>query len=220
MLVNDFLRRNALAGAANVEIFAAEPGPMGTAGPEVSAGVRSMIEAHGVTYHSSHQIEEVDAAAGALRFAGTGRTAYDLLLYVPPHRAPAVVRNAGLTGENGWMSVDARTLSTGLPGVYAIGDVTSITLPSGKPLPMAGVFAHAQAEVVAANLAAEWSGETPDHAFDGKGACFIETGRGRAAYGSGDFYADPAPVMTLHEPSRWRHLAKVLFERQWLWKWF
>lgn len=220
MLVNDFLNRRSSGNGVRVELFTAEPGPMGTAGPEVSDGVRNMVEAHGVTYHPSHQIEDADPAGGTLKFAGSERTGYDQLIYVPHHRAPAVISNAGLTGESGWMTVDPHTLRTRFPGVYAIGDVTSIPLPSGKPLPKAGVFAHAQAEVVAANLAAEWSGKAPDHAFDGKGACFVETGCGRAAYGSGNFYADPEPDMTLYEPSRIRHLSKVLFEKRWLWKWF
>lgn len=39
-------------------------------------------------------------------------------------------------------------------------------LPSGKSLPRSGVF-------------------------DGTGACFIETGSGRAGYGAGDFHATP-----------------------------
>jgi sulfide:quinone oxidoreductase len=104
--------------------------------------------------------------------------------------------------------------------VYAIGDVTSIPLPSGKSLPKAGVFAHAQAEVVAANIAGEWSGREPERVFDGKGGCFIETGRGRAGYGSGDFFAEPVPSMRLHRPARWWHWGKVLFEQRWLHKWF
>jgi sulfide:quinone oxidoreductase len=104
--------------------------------------------------------------------------------------------------------------------VFAIGDIAAIPIPSGKALPKSGVFAHRQAEVVAENLAAEWAGRTPGRTFDGSGACFIETGSGRAGYGAGDFYADPAPKMTLHAPSRLWHLGKVAFEKWWFWKWF
>ena len=125
-----------------------------------------------------------------------------------------------MAGESGWVSVDRGTLATSFPGVYAIGDVTSIPLASGKPLPKAGVFAHAQAEVVAAEIAALWKGGTPISPFDGKGGCFIETGSGRAGFGSGDFYADPVPTMQLHPPSRRWHWGKVLFEKRWLYKWF
>jgi sulfide:quinone oxidoreductase len=219
MLIQDFLQRRK-GGTATVEIFAAEPGPMGTAGPDVSAAVRGMVEARGIAYHPDHQIDAVDPVARKLRFKNKSSADFDLLIYVPPHRAPAVMRQAGLIGPSGWVQVDARSLKTEASGVFAIGDVTGITIPSGKALPKAGVFAHREAEVVAENLAAEWAGRGPERAFDGVGACFIEAGAGRAGYGSGDFYAAPAPRMQLHTPSRFWHLGKVLFEKRWLRKWF
>jgi sulfide:quinone oxidoreductase len=116
--------------------------------------------------------------------------------------------------------VDRSTFATRFPGVFAIGDVVSIPLAMGKPLPKAGVFAHAQAEVVAANLAAEWSGHAPRRAFDGHGECFLETGGGRAGFGAGNFYAEPLPQIRLRGPSRWWHWGKLLFERRWLREWF
>ena len=218
MLVNDHLRRRHIAAA--IDIFAAEAAPMGTAGPAMSAAVRSMVESGGIGYHPEHQIERVDPSARVLHFTNGSLAEYDLLIYVPPHRAPAVVRRAGLATESGWISVDAATLQTDAPGVFAVGDVTTIPIPSGKALPKSGVFAHGQAEVVAENIAAEWSGRIPQRAFDGTGACFVETGSGRAAYGSGNFYAAPVPEMTLHAPSHGWHFGKVLFEKYWLWKWF
>jgi sulfide:quinone oxidoreductase len=218
MLVNDYLRRH--AATALVEMFTAEPGPMGTAGPEVSAAVRGMVEAQGIAYHPEHQVERVEGSTRTLYFTNGATTPYDLLLYVPPHRAPAVAARSGLVGQSGWIPVDARTLRTSVPGVFAIGDVTGIPLPSGKALPKAGVFAHAEAEVVADNLAAEWSGRTPDREFDGVGACFIETGSGKAGYGSGNFYAVPSPDIRLRAPSVWWHMSKVLFEKRWLAQWF
>lgn len=219
MLVQDFLRRRG-GPTTSVEMFAAEPGPMGTAGPDVSAAVRQMVEAQGVGYHPGRQIQQVDPTRRLLHFTDGTTVEYGLLIYVPPHRAPAIIRQTALVGTSGWIEVDSRTLRTAVPGVAAIGDVTSIPIPSGKMLPKAGVFAHRQAEVVVDNLIAEWSGRDPGHWFEGTGACFIETGSGRAGYGAGNFYAAPMPTMRLHPPSRWRHLGKVLFEKQWLWRGF
>ena len=219
MLARDYLRRRG-QGAAQVEIYAAEAGPMPAAGPQMSAAVRELVEAQGISYHPGHQIAQVDPSARTLRFTSGESAGYDLLIYVPPHRAPAAVRQSGLVGESGWIPVDNQSLETAAPGVFAIGDVTSIPIPSGKMLPKAGAFAHAEAEVVAENLAAEWTGRAPSHSFDGRGACFIETGSGRAGYGSGDFYAAPAPAMRLHTPSRGWHLGKVAFEKYWFWRWF
>lgn len=219
MLVQDQLRRRG-PGDARVDMYAAEPGPMGTAGPEVSAAVRQMVESQGIGYHPEHQVERADPSAQTLSFSNGSSADYDLLLYVPPHRAPTVVRDAELTGPSGWVSADPETLRTEAAGVFAIGDIAGIPIPSGKSLPKSGVFAHHQAEVVAENLAAEWAGRAPDRVFDGAGACFIEAGSGKAGYGAGHFYADPAPVMKLRSPSRLWHLGKVAFEKYWFWKWF
>jgi sulfide:quinone oxidoreductase len=178
-----------------------------------------MVELKGIGYHPDHQVVSVDAAAQRLLFANGTRAQFDLLVYVPPHRAPAVVRQTGLAPDGGWVTVDRGTFTTRFPSVFAIGDVTSVPLPMGKPLPKAGVFAHAQAEVVAANLAADWTGGRKRRLFDGYGQCFLEIGDGRAGLGAGNFYAEPTPQVRLRGPSRWWHWGKVLFERRWLKQW-
>ena len=68
----------------------------------------------------------------------------------------------------------------------------------------------------AANIVHEWTGKGKPAVFDGYGACFVEVGDGRAGYGGGDFYAEPAPRVTLRAPSRWAHWGKALYERLWL----
>lgn len=218
MLINDHVRKRR-RGRARVDIYAAEPGPLGVAGPEVSAGVRDMVVAAGVGYHPEHQVVSVDPAERRITFGNGVIADFDLLAYVPPHRAPRVVREAGLTDDTGWIPVDRDTLHTGHPGVYAIGDVTGIPLTMGKPLPKAGVFAEREARVVAANIAHEVTGAGRPEGFDGHGECFIEVGGGKAGFGGGDFYAEPAPRVVLHRPGyRW-HLGKLLFEKNWFRRW-
>jgi len=219
MLLEHACRRRGIRSAVEVELHAAEPGPMGVAGPEVSRAVREMVERKGIAYRPGRQIVSANAAARTLRFDDGAEVAFELLAFVPPHRAPSVVREAGLVGESGWVEVDAKTLATRFDGVYAIGDVTSIALKLGKPLPKAGVFAHAQAQVVARNLVHAWTGKAAPTTFDGHGGCFIETGDGKAGFGSGDFYAEPMPRVKLYAPARWWHWGKVLYEKRWLRKW-
>ncbi|MDP2949579.1 MAG: NAD(P)/FAD-dependent oxidoreductase, partial [Chloroflexota bacterium] len=96
----------------------------------------------------------------------------------------------------------------------------AIKLPSGLMLPKAGVFAHAQAEVVADNIAADIGGKPAERRFGGDGSCFIETGYGKGAYGSGNFYAEPMPAVKLHGPGRRWHWGRMLFEWNWLRRWF
>jgi sulfide:quinone oxidoreductase len=220
MLIEYALRRRGVRGSVQLDLYAAEPGPMGVAGPLVSAAVRQAVESKGIKYHPEHQVVSVDPSARRITFANGATADFDLLVYVPPHRAPAVVRSAGLGNEIGWIPVDRGTFETKFPAVFAIGDVTTVPLTMGKPLPKAGVFAHAQAEVVAANIAHTWSGRGSRRVFDGHGQCFLETGDGRAGLGGGNFYGEPTPQIVLRSPSRWWHWAKILFEKRWLTQWF
>ena len=59
-------------------------------------------------------------------------------------------------------------------------------------------------------------GQSGGKRFEGHGECFVEIGGGQAAFGTGNFYAEPVPAVTLRSPSRWLHLGKVLFEAVWL----
>jgi len=220
MLVEAACRKRKIRGRTQIELHTAEPGPMGVAGPDVSAGVRGLVEARGVSYHPNHQVTHVDPETKRLVFSDGSSSAFDLLAYVPPHRAPRVVRESALASESGWIAVDRSTLKTKVENVYAVGDVATIPLKLGKPLPKAGVFAHAEAEVVAQNIAHSVTGKGTPAAFDGNGECFIETGDGKAGIGRGDFYAEPVPVVRMRPPGyRW-HIAKVLFEKRWLRRWF
>ncbi|MBI5410541.1 MAG: NAD(P)/FAD-dependent oxidoreductase [Nitrospirae bacterium] len=220
MLIADSFTSRGIKDKVDLHVYTPDPLPMPVAGPVLGNAVRRMLEAKGIGFHPNLKLERVEGDAHKLIFAGGESADFDLLLGVPPHRAPAVVRESSLVGEAGWIPVDAKTLRTRYERVYAIGDVTAIKLPVGKPLPKAGVFAHYEAEVVAENIAAELRGENPDHAFDGKGYCFLEIGSGRAGFAGGNFYAIPEPQITLRKPGSHWHWGKVLFERWWLSHWF
>jgi sulfide:quinone oxidoreductase len=220
MLLEYDFRKRKLRDHVTFELHTPEPGPMPVAGPEVSARIREMVEAKGIVYRPQHPVARVAPEAKRILFDDGASVRFDLLAYVPPHRAPQVVRDAGLVGESGWVPVDKGTLQTRFPGVYAIGDVTGIMLASGRPLPKAGVFAHAEAEVVADNLVHEITGKGTPRRFNGHGECFVETGDGRAGFGRGNFYAEPAPRVKLWRPSGALHLGKVAFEKYWLFKQF
>ena len=220
MLLEDDAKKRKVRDRVEIAVYSPEAGPMGVAGPEVSAGVRAMVEQRGIDYFPQHQVTEVDPAGRKLTFADGAEAPFDLLVYVPPHVAPAVVKEAGLTGDSGWVPVDRHTMETSHADVYAIGDVTSVPLSMGLPLPKAGVFAHHQAEAVAKTIAHKITGRGEADVFDGSGDCFVEVGGGKAGFGSGNFYAEPNPNITLHQPSwRW-HAGKVIFEKSWLWRWF
>jgi sulfide:quinone oxidoreductase len=216
LLLDDELRRRGLREASQIDLYTPEPQPMPVAGPVMGAAVVGLLEAKGIRFHPKSPIERFEPATSELVLADGTRVGYDLLAAVPPHRAPAALHGSGLANEAGWIPVERSTLQTAHERVYAVGDVTTITLTNGKALPRAGVFAHAQALVVAREIAATFAGRPAPAGFDGAGFCWVETGAGRAAFAVGDFFAEPDPSLDLRGPGRVWHAGKVLFERSWL----
>jgi len=215
LLLDDELRRRGLREASQIDLYTPEPQPMPVAGPVMGDAVTGLLEANGIRFHPKSPIERFEPATAELVLADGTRTEYDLLAAVPPHKAPAAVSGSGLTNEAGWVPVDRRTLETTHERVYAVGDMTTITLANGKPLPKAGAFAHAQALVVAREIAATFAGRPAPAGFDGMGFCWVETGAGQAAFAAGNFYAEPDPTLDLRKAGRMWHAGKVLFERSW-----
>lgn len=216
MMLDDELRRRGLRDASHIDIYSPEAAPMPVAGPVMGSAVIDLLEAKGIRFHAGTRIERFEPASRTIVLADGSRADYDLLAGIPLHRAPAVIGASGLADETGWIPVDRATLETGHDRVYAIGDVASITLANGKPLPRAGVFAHGEGLVVARAIAARFADTPPPAPFAGVGYCWVEAGQGRAAFAAGDFYAEPDPTITLHPPSRLLHLGKVAFERAWV----
>ena len=120
--------------------------PLGVPIPPSPAASEALLAAF-----AERGIELAPRAAGARARPGPqGRPAQrrrrDALRPVPRRARctgrPTVVEESGLTVD-GWIPVDPLTLETSFPGVYAVGDVTSVGTPK------AGVFAEGQAVVVA-----------------------------------------------------------------------
>lgn len=204
---------------ADIALYTPEPFPMPTAGEKAGRALAGMLAERGIELHTGQTLQEVDVSARELVFQSGERASYDLLLAVPPHRTASIVMGSGLANDAGFIPVDPATLATQADGIHAIGDVTQIPIAGGKFLPKAGVFAKAQAFVVASRIADELVGQEAKATFDGHGSCFVDMGDGVAAFATGDFYAEGAPEVSLRRPSRRWHLAKVAFEKYWLARW-
>ncbi|HET6596869.1 MAG TPA: FAD/NAD(P)-binding oxidoreductase [Anaerolineales bacterium] len=201
----------------NVEVFTPQPVSMPLLGQVGCDIIEGRLEGQGITFLPNRKATAIEP--GEVVFANERRR-FDLLFGIPPHRPPAVVRESGLVGESGWVSVNSRTLETQFPGVYAIGDVVQIAMANGKPLPKAGVFAEAMGETVADRIAAEFAGQDPEVTFQGEGGCYLEVGNGQAMMVTGHFMAVPDPEVSLTEASTEYLEEKRAFEAQRLRAWF
>ena len=215
LLISDSLKSRGIK--ASMEVFTPQPMSLPILGQVGCDLIESRLADKGITFLPNHKATAVES--GEVVFSDKRRP-FDLLLGVPPHRPPAVVRENGLVDGSGWVSVNSRTLETQFPGVYAIGDVVQIAMANGKPLPKAGVFAEAMGETVADRIAAVFSGEEPEATFEGVGGCYLEVGGGRAMMVRGHFLAEPEPEVSLTEPSPEYLDEKRSFETQRLQTWF
>ena len=202
-LADSILRSRQKRDGAEIALYTPEPRPLPSTGTVMGEGVLAMFKERNIEFHPQQKTRRIDSDARRVMFE-VGGASFDLLIGVPPHAAPSVVKTAGLTDETGWIPVDLKVLETTFPGVFAIGDVTSIRQPNptGFFLPKAWVFADEEARIVARNIAGKILGEADASKFDGKGSCYLETGDEMAAYGSGNFYSYPAPLVYMEQPSK------------------
>jgi sulfide:quinone oxidoreductase len=217
LLLDEWLRERGLRERTELTVSTFQPILLPNAGREGSTWLGEQLAARGIEAHAGRKVERVEERRVVY---ADGELEADLVFGVPPHRAPNVVAEAGLTSEGGWIAVDPGSLATGHPRVFAIGDVTQIKLANDLPLPKAGIIAEREGAQVAAAIAAEIRGEDAPAPFDGRGHCFLEMGRSTATLVEGDFFAEPQPVVRLHEPSADHAEEKRRFESDRLARWF
>ena len=214
MLVEAWTRENDIRDKVKIDLYTPESIPMAVAGPEVGQALCAMMDERDVGNHFGQQVTAIET--NTLRF-DDGDATFDLLIGIPPHRAPTVLAQAGLIDATGYVPVhpqtlellsDAEALEVRHRGVYAIGDVAAIRLANSMLLPKAGVFAEREGLAVAAAIAADINGEPATAGYDGNGFCYVDVGDGLAAFGSGDFYAAPQPSVSLENPSTEARRAK------------
>lgn len=218
LLLEYHFRKKKIRNLVEIELYSPEPGPMGVAGKELSTAVRQLIESKGIKYFPEHQFSNI--TENTLKFTNEVNTDFDFLAFVPKHECPKVIKETDLVGDSGWVKVNRATMETAYQNVFAIGDITGVPLAVGKPLPKAGVFAHYQAEIVSNNIAVSINNKGKTKTFNGNGECFIELGDGKAGFASGNFYTEPLPKVKMFKPGVHWHAGKVLFEKDFLRRWF
>jgi sulfide:quinone oxidoreductase len=214
LLAADLLQDKGFRGTTEISVYSPENQPMPSAGPYAGPELVAMLAANGINFFGEHNVARIDNQNHSIEFQDGTQVGFDLLVFIPPHE-PAVT----LDGP-GWISVDVNTMQTKHPGIFAVGDTTSVTSPSGRPLPKAAIFAKNGAQAAAENVL-RYLGKT-DHAdsLSGEGYCYIDTGAHASAQGKGDFFTLPHPAIHLTPPSEELHHDKQQEEQDWraLWE--
>jgi sulfide:quinone oxidoreductase len=193
LLLHDYLTGRGVRERCEISILMPLPSPVPPS-PQTSEVLLEEFAKRGIAFHPGAQIASLDPGRKVAVLADGAEHPYDLFLGVPKHRAPDVVIESGMTID-GYIPVSHETLETEYPGVYAVGDVTTVGVPK------AGVFAEGAAKVAAASLLARIaSGEQPEP-YDGRGSCYIEFGAGRVGRVDVDFLSGPKPTGSFFEPS-------------------
>lgn len=222
LLISDFLTKKNLLKGSSVGLYTPEPYPLPVAGPMLGNAVADMLKSKQISFFPQHYLTSIDTSNNTVLFNKEIVAEYNLLIVVPLHKAPAMILNSNLIDESGWIPVNKDTLETKHNNVFAIGDVTTITIPGrwqpDKPLklPKAGVFAHSQALVVSEIISSRILGKETKASFCGDGFCMLEAGEDLAGFAYGDFFASPQPDVKMKRIGKKWHLGKVIFERWWL----
>ena len=211
LLMHDFLTKRGLREQSEIALVMPLPVPIPPS-PDASEALLGAFEERGIEWHPQRLVRSLDPARKVAVFADDTELPYDLFLGVPVHRVPEVVAASGMTVD-GWIPVDPLTLETSFPGVYAVGDVTSVGTPK------AGVFAEGQAGVVAdAIIASAQGGDASE--YDGRGICYLEFGDDKVAKVDVRFVAGEPPVGQYDGPSDALAAAKLEFGSSRIQRWF
>jgi sulfide:quinone oxidoreductase len=215
LIIDSILTRQETRNNIEIDVYAPAPIALPIAGPQISANVVEMLSQRGIRFHPSHKSKSV--TDGRLEFENGGKADYDVLVGIPPHKVPEIVKSSGLA-EGDWVAIDKNTMKTKFKNVFAIGDVTEIKV-GALALPKAGIFAEEQAKVAAGQIVDEIRGRPAVAAFAGRGYCFMEVGNRRAAYLEGDFFNPAGPSLRLEAPSEQNFQKKQDFERTRIKEW-
>ncbi len=215
LLIDSMLRKRGVRDSVQIDFYSPAPITLPAAGPEVSRQILELVNSEQIIFHNSSKIKSVESKK--LIFED-GEADFDLLLAIPPHIAPKVIYDSELAKESGFIPID-RDCKTPFENVFAVGDVTSLVVTENMAVPKAGIFAEGEGITVAQNIISEILSVKEFVLFDGKGGCFIESGRSTASIIEVDMFSHSRPSTNLTESTSDNLSKKVQFEKERLSKW-
>ncbi len=215
LLVDSMLRKRGIRDSVQIDFYSPAPITLPAAGPEVSKQILDLVNSEKITFHNSQKIKHVEPKK--LIFENNEYN-FDILLAIPPHIAPKVIYDSNLALKPGFISID-RDCKTPFENIFAVGDVTSLTVNDTMAVPKAGIFAEGEGIVVAKNIISKLESNEKSILFAGKGGCFLESGRDTASIIEVDMFTNQKPTTRLTESTKDNLTKKLDFEKERLSKW-
>lgn len=215
LIIDSMLKEQKVRDKIEIDFYSPAPITLPAAGPEVSSQLLQMLQKENIRFHGN--CKTISVERNALQFEDGNTAIFDVLIAIPPHKAPKVVYECGLAQEGEYIPVK-RDCKTAIDSVYAIGDVTTMMVTDKIAVPKAGIFAEGQGVAVARDIISKIRQEENRTQFDGKGGCFVEMGN-TAGYVYVDMFADPNPITRLDEPTAEHMAEKEKFEQERIAKW-
>ena len=215
LLVDSMLRKRGIRDSVQIDFYSPAPITLPAAGPEVSKKILDLVNSEKITFHNSHKIKRVESKK--LIFENSEYN-FDILLAIPPHIAPKVIYDSNLAKNPGFIPID-RNCKTPFENIFAVGDVTSLTVTDSIVVPKAGIFAEGEGITVAKNIISKLESKEISVLFDGKGGCFLESGRDTASILEVDMFTNQKPSTKLTESTKDNLSKKLDFEKERLSKW-
>ena len=215
LLVDSMLRKRGVRDSVQTDFFTPAPITLPAAGPEVSKQILDLINSEKITFHNSEKIKQV--VPKKLIFENNEYD-FDILLAIPPHIAPKVIYNSNLAKEPGFIPIN-RDCKTPFENIFAVGDVTTLAVTDVIAVPKAGIFAEGEGITVAKNIISKIELNEKSLLFDGKGGCFLESGRDTASIIEVDMFTNQKPSTKLTESTSENLSKKINFEKERLSKW-
>lgn len=215
LIINSMLQEIGTQKNISIDFYSLGPITLPAAGPEVSKQLLDILESENIKFYGSHKT--ISAEPNTLKFEDGHTANFDLLIAVPPHKAPQIVYDAGFAQDDTFISVK-RDCKTQFDNVYAVGDVTNMMATEKIAVPKAGIFAEGQGVAVARDIISQLRKEETNSVFEGRGGCFVEMGK-TAGYVYVDMFAEPSPITRLDKPAPEHMEEKEQFEKERIEKW-
>ena len=198
------------------------PGHFGVGG---MPGGQSML---GMFFRNQHIDGIFDAGMrevtpGEMHLADGRTLPFRYAMVVPPFAGAEVVKTSGLGNPKGFIDVLDTYQTLEYPNVYAVGIAAAVNAPwvttNAVGVPKTGFPAETMARVAAANIASQVRGEMPvkeENFADIPAVCILDAGNNGVM-----MLADkmlPPRKRAVMIPGPQSHLAKVAFEKYFLWK--